>query len=153
MIKTIDINKAALEKIVVVVYPGIEYKNAVEYASNMAKMINSGISLLGIVPEICGQEIASMACFEIAPYSNISSELEKEFLKFYDIVCSYCGENGVEVHKCLVNGSFDNIIASIAQKKDINLVVLPTSSGKVDYTISAKRAYSGFSHCPIVAVL
>ncbi|MCI4625320.1 MAG: universal stress protein [Candidatus Magnetoovum sp. WYHC-5] len=155
MITTVDINSTDLKKIVVIVYPGIEYKKAVEYGSNMAKMINGEITLLGVVPEIDNREIASMACFEMAPYAEISSELEREFIKFYDIVCQYCTEIGVSVQKCLVSGSIDDIIARI-EKKDLNLIVLPTSSSKVDYTLtplSFGRGYSGLSRCPIVAVL
>jgi len=150
-------------KIAVIVYPGLEYKKAILYASETAKDLEAAVQLIGVIPEFDNSERLGLAFTEYAPYGNISKKLEQETLSFFEIVYNFCVDNGLVPEKILKKGNIDEVIELLKENNEFKLVIVPTPTKSVNYsdTFGKVRKFAQnmipedkeARHCSVVAVL
>jgi hypothetical protein len=148
-----------IEKIVVVLYPGIEYKKTIEYGSQMVNTHNVPLELVGVVPD------ASIYCAmaELASYETLSKSFEADALSFFEHVYDFCKSEDIKCIKSVEHGALDDVIERIERNNNKNILILvPAITKGIDITSYTDKwrselmetgIFNKQSHCPIIAVL
>ncbi|MBF0567327.1 hypothetical protein [Candidatus Magnetominusculus dajiuhuensis] len=146
------------KEIAVIVYPGLHYKESISYASKSASETGSALSLIGIIPEFCNSERAAISMYEFGPIHSLTESVERDSIKFFDVVKDYCKGKGITSEFSVYRGSIEDVIDHVRQNNhNVELIVVPTPSKTLTRVVSSgKKQLSPAAQsqeCAVVLVL
>lgn len=148
-----------IEKVIVVIYPGIEYKKTIEYGSQMINTHKVPMELVGVVPDVS----LSCAMTELVSYESLIDRFEVDAFSFFESVHEFCKSKNIKCSRSVEYGTLEDVIDRIEKNnsKDI-LILVPAITKGVDITSNTDKwrhelmeggIFNKESHCPVIAVL
>lgn len=147
-------------RIVVLVHAGLPYRKTIKYASERARETGAKLTLLGVIPDLAGQDMVSLAMHEIAPYETLARGVEKDVEAFYEEAVRFCLDNGITVDTRMERGDIEEILRKTARDVYTKLIVVPAPT-KHEHHLPFLDTIRQFAHnmlehdlrCAVVTVL
>ena len=96
----------------------------VRYAIELAKLLNSKLTILHVVDTSILKELIKLGLFKECEKTNIEQDLEKEGRRFVERFRNIAKEMGVECDILVLWGTVYKQIAQIVREKEANLLVI-----------------------------
>ncbi|MEO5361313.1 MAG: hypothetical protein H7843_12855 [Nitrospirota bacterium] len=143
------------KEIAAIVYPGLNYKESIAYASKRASEAGSTLLLIGIIPEFSTSEMTAISMYEFGPLNSLTDSVERDSRKFFDVVKDYCITKEIISGFNVYRGTIEDVIDHVRQNNhNVELIVVPTPSKTLTKVVSSgKKTLSPASECAVVLVL
>ncbi|MBF0541498.1 MAG: universal stress protein [Nitrospirae bacterium] len=148
-----------IEKIIVVLYPGIEYKKTIEYGSQMVSIHNVPLELVGVIPDAT----LSCAMSESVSYETLTERFKADANSFFENVYAFCESKNIKCERSVEHGALDDVIDRIERYNNNNLLIIvpaitkganiSSNSDSWKKELMETTIFNKQSHCPVIAVL